>query len=191
MLPAPLLPAEWPFCWHGTSGDDGARAAALRAGYGRSGSQQGLQGQISRWVRLGHPQGTPGTVRCYEWPFCWQTMESEPWHRGSIRWMSVLSDVSIYERRTRYAIQCRVDSRRPSDEKRCAASQRSTRPHQLWLRAHLPCSRTVRGWGSARFVRFVDDVASPNLPQRHFAIRRPHFNTEDGSVAIGNRSPRF
>ena len=118
-------------------------------------------------------------------------MESEPWHRGSIRWMSVLSDVSIYERRTRYAIQCRVDSRRPSDEKRCAASQRSTRPHQLWLRAHLPCSRTVRGWGSARFVRFVDDVASPNLPQRHFAIRRPHFNTEDGSVAIGNRSPRL
>ena len=112
-----------------------------------------------------------------EWPFCWHVIGPEPWHRASVRWMSVLSDVSIRKRRIRDAILCRVDSRRPSDERRCGESQRRTRTPIVAARAHLPCSRTVRDWGGARFV---DDGASPNLPQRHFAIKRPHFDTVEG-----------
>ena len=56
---------------------------------------------------------------------------------------------------------------RPSDERRCVASQRSTRPHQLRLRAHFAVltQSAWLAWGNARFV---DDGTSPNLPQRHY-----------------------
>ena len=45
--------------------------------------------------------------------------------------------------------------------------QRSTRPHQLWPRSHLPCSRTARGRGN---TRSTDDCPSPNHP--HNATNR-------------------
>eukprot|EP00964_Phaeocystis_antarctica_P118642 scaffold82398_cov58-Phaeocystis_antarctica.AAC.3 len=59
--------------------------------------------------------GTVLRLPTAERPFCWHAMGREPWHRASIRWMSVLSDVSICKRRTRDAIQCRAEDQATRD----------------------------------------------------------------------------
>ena len=78
-------------------------------------------------------------------------------------------------------------SSRPSDERRCAASQRSTRPHQLRLRAHFAVltQSAWLAWGNARFV---DDGTSPNLPQRHY--RRQETTTQRRRFRC-HRQPRL
>ena len=125
-----------------------------------------------------------------EWPFCWHVIGPEPWHRASVRWMSVLSDVSIRKRRTRDAILCRVDSRRPSDERRCAVSQRSTRTPIV----NCGCARTCRVHAQcvAGGVRVSRTMVHHRISHNATLPSEDHTSTPwTGSVAIGHRSPRL
>ena len=96
-----------------------------------------------------HPMGYGHTP-------CMRSMGREPWHRASDS-LDVCTVWSVREGRTRDAVQCPVDSRRTSDPSHSAA--KGARPHQLWPRSHLPCSRTARGRGNARSK---DDCPSLN-----------------------------
>ena len=94
-------------------------------------------------------------------------------HRASIRWMFVLSDVSVCQRRTRDAIQCRADVQDQATRDVVWPAKGAHVPTNWVCARTLPCSRKVCGWGNARFV---DDGTSPNLPQRHY--RRQETTTQ-------------
>ena len=114
------------------------------------------------------------------------TVGPEPWHPASVRWMSGLSDVSIRKRRTRDAILCRVDSRRPSDVVR-----RATKEH---THTNCGCARTCRVHAQcvAGGVRVSWTMVHHRISHNATLPSEDHTSTPwTGSVAIGPRSPRM